>query len=232
MAVLGTFCILAAGCQAPPSPTLGAWRVATATEPSTPAKPEARPPLLASLAPLPTARTRGFTPEPQRAPSAEAAVLQPRPVYKIGAPYAVGNRTYVPAEEPDYDAVGRASWYGGSFHGKPTANGEIYDQNALVAAHPTLPMPSYVLVTNLRNGRTVLLRVNNRGPYAEGRIIDVSAEAADLLGFKPYGLAEVRVRYAGRAPLDGRDDRERTHLAAQPWHRAVTTRRSAALAPR
>lgn len=152
-----------------------------------------------------------------------------RPVYKIGAPYTVGTRTFVPAEDPNYDAVGRASWYGGSFHGKPTANGEIYDQNALVAAHPTLPMPSYVLVTNLRNGRTIMLRVNNRGPYAEGRIIDVSAEAASLLGFKPYGLTEVRVRYAGRAPLDGHTGRERSHLAAQPWYRPIPSDRQVAL---
>lgn len=194
-----------------------------------PSKAEQRTPVLASFGPS-SPRTRSFTPDAQAKANAEqGAPAQPRPVYKIGAPYTVGTRTYVPAEDRSYDAVGRASWYGGSFHGKTTANGEIFDQNALVAAHPTLPMPSYVLVTNLRNGRTIMLRVNNRGPFAEGRIIDVSAEAASLLGFKPYGLTEVRVRYAGPAPLDGRTERERAHLAAQPWHRTIASERQAAL---
>lgn len=176
--------------------------------------PESRPPVLASLAPFPSMRTRSATPEPQR------------PGYKIGPPYTIGDRTYVPAEDPNYDAVGIASWYGQGFHGGPTASGETYDQDAMVAAHPTLPMPSYVLVTNLRNGRTVMVRVNNRGPYKDGRIIDLSRKAAELLGFAGHGLTQVRVKYAGRAPLDGSTDRERAHLSRQPWYRAAAAQLS------
>lgn len=177
--------------------------------------------MLASLAPLP-AMTRSTPPAAARPPSG----------YKIGAPYTVNGTTYVPASDPSYDAVGRASWYGEGFHGKPTASGETYDQDALVAAHTTLPMPSYVLVTNLRNGRTVMLRVNNRGPYKPGRIIDVSRKAAQMLGFAGQGLTEVRVRFAGLAPLDGSTERERAHLAQQPWYRALAAQRTADLTAR
>lgn len=139
-------------------------------------------------------------------------------VYKLGAPYRVADRWYVPKDEPGYDQTGLASWYGADFHGRKTANGEIFDRHALTAAHPTLPLPSYVYVTNLENGRTLLLRVNDRGPYAHDRILDLSQTAARLLGSEEKGIARVRVRYAGRAPLSGDDSQERQFLAGQPWY--------------
>jgi rare lipoprotein A len=127
-------------------------------------------------------------------------------VYRIGAPYTIGGRTYVPANNPHYRAEGVASWYGEDFHARPTANGEIYDMNSVSAAHATLPMPSYVRVTNLSNNRSVIVRVNDRGPYHADRIIDVSVKTAVLLGFYGSGLAPVRVEYVGAAPLEGSDD--------------------------
>jgi len=136
--------------------------------------------------------------------------------YKLGRPYMVGGRWYTPREQPGYDAVGIASWYGDDFHGRKTANGEIYDMNRLTAAHPTLPLPTYAYVTNLENGRTVLVRVNDRGPYVNNRVIDMSRAAADALGMRGKGLGRVRVRYAGRAPMNGDDSRERNFLASQP----------------
>ncbi len=139
--------------------------------------------------------------------------------YKIGNPYKVAGKWYVPRHEPDYDKTGMASWYGDDFHGRKTANGEIFDKYALTAAHPTLPLPSYAYVTNLDNGRTVLVRINDRGPYSNGRIIDLSHQVAHHLGFEHKGLTRVRVRYAGRAPLNGDDSRERQFLAGQPWVR-------------
>jgi rare lipoprotein A len=129
-------------------------------------------------------------------------------VYRVGAPYTVAGRTYVPAEDPHYRAEGMASWYGQDFHGRLTANGEIYDMDGMSAAHATLPMPSYVRVTNLSNSKSVILRVNDRGPYNSDRIIDVSSRAAALLGFYGSGLAPVRVEYVGLAPLEGSNDRE------------------------
>jgi rare lipoprotein A len=114
--------------------------------------------------------------------------------YKVGNPYQIGGVWYTPAEDFSYDETGIASWYGEDFHGKYTANGEIFDLNALTAAHRTLPMPCIVQVTNLENGRALALRVNDRGPYARGRIIDVSRRAAQLLGFEAPGTAKVRVR--------------------------------------
>src|SRR6266853_3103044 len=115
-------------------------------------------------------------------------------MYKVGNPYQIAGVWYRPAEDFSYDETGIASWYGEDFHGKYTANGEVYDLNALTAAHRTLPMPTIVQVTNLDNGRTIELRVNDRGPFARGRIIDVSRRGAQLLGFEPQGTAKVRVR--------------------------------------
>jgi rare lipoprotein A len=129
----------------------------------------------------------------------------------------VKGRWYTPRHEPGYDQSGIASWYGADFHGRKTANGEINDQGALTAAHPTLPLPSYAEVTNLANGRTLLVRINDRGPYAHDRIIDLSQAAARHLQFERQGTARVRVRYLGPAPLDGNDSAERRHLAQQPW---------------
>ena len=120
--------------------------------------------------------------------------IGPGGVYKVGTPYVIKGVRYFPEVDGDYDETGVASWYGPGFHTKTTANGETYDQNDLTAAHKTLPMPSYVRVTNLENGRALVLRVNDRGPYAHGRIIDVSKRAAQLLGFENQGTAKVRVR--------------------------------------
>jgi rare lipoprotein A len=113
--------------------------------------------------------------------------------------------------------VGRASWYGELFHGRRTANGEIYDMDRLSAAHPTLPLPVYARVTNLANGRAIVVRVNDRGPYARDRIIDLSRRSAELLDFRGDGTAQVRVKYLARAPLNGDDSYERRYLASQRW---------------
>jgi len=126
--------------------------------------------------------------------------------YKIGNPYKIDGVWYVPADQPDYDDVGMASWYGGEFHNKLTANGEMFDMNAFSAAHKTLPMPSIVEVTNLDNGKKLRLRINDRGPFVGERIIDVSRAAAVALGFNQQGLAKVRVRYIGPAKLLGPSD--------------------------
>lgn len=133
--------------------------------------------------------------------------------YKVGKPYQIKGRWYTPRVDPTYDEAGQASWYGPNFHGKKTANGEVFDQDALTAAHPTIPLPSYAYVTNLENGRTLLVRINDRGPFANDRILDASARVARELGFYEQGTARVRVKYAGRAPLDGDEARERRHLA-------------------
>src|SRR5436309_5781496 len=127
--------------------------------------------------------------------------------YRIGQPYMIGGRVYVPQEDPNYRAEGIASWYGQDFHGRLTANGEVYDMHGVSAAHPTLPMPCYVRVTNVANQRSLIVRVNDRGPYAANREIDLSGKAAELLGFGGNGIARLRVEYLGRAPLEGSDDR-------------------------
>ena len=126
--------------------------------------------------------------------------------FKLGNPYTINGRTYYPSHDPAYRAEGIASWYGADFHGRKTANGEVYDMNAISAAHPTMPMPSYARVTNLENGRSIVVRVNDRGPYAHGRIIDLSTGTAKALGTYGQGLARVRVEYVGRAGLAGSDD--------------------------
>ena len=122
-------------------------------------------------------------------------------VYKIGEPYQIDNVWYYPREQPDYDETGIASWYGPTFYGKRTANGEVYDGGALTAAHKTLPMPVNVRVTNLDNGKSIVVRINDRGPYARGRIIDLSRHAAELLDVIQTGTARVRVTYLGKAQL-------------------------------
>jgi rare lipoprotein A len=127
------------------------------------------------------------TPAPPAGPTAPGGV-------KIGKPYQVFGRTYVPADDRSYDEVGIASWYGPTFHAKATATGEIYNQDDVTAAHKTLPMPSWVEVTNLDNGRKLVVRVNDRGPFVDGRIIDLSRRSAQLLGVDGPGLARVRVR--------------------------------------
>src|SRR5215510_258531 len=124
-----------------------------------------------------------------KAPTQQAAAGY----YKVGKPYAIDGVWYYPAVDYNYGETGIASWYGPDFHGLATANGETYDMNALTAAHRTLPMPSMVRVTNLENGRQIALRINDRGPFVNNRIIDVSRRAAQLLGFEQQGTARVRV---------------------------------------
>lgn len=133
-----------------------------------------------------------------------AVVTDPAPIVS-GAmrAYQVRGRWYRPADQPNYNETGLASWYGPGFDGRPTASGERFDQNALTAAHKTLPLPGLVEVTNLTNGRRVVLRVNDRGPFVDDRIIDLSRRAADALDMRGRGVAEVRVRYLGRAPRRG-----------------------------
>src|SRR5882757_808718 len=128
--------------------------------------------------------------------------------YRVGKPYTVAGRVYVPEEDVNYREEGLASWYGDDFHGRLTANGEVFDMASLSAAHPTLPMPCYARVTNLSNGKSLIVRVNDRGPYHGNRLIDVSNKAAELLEFKGNGVARVRVEYLARAPLEGSDDRQ------------------------
>ena len=139
---------------------------------------------------------------------------------RVGPPYEAQGRWYVPTVEPGYEQTGAASWYGEDFHGRPTASGEPFDQDALTAAHPTLPIPSLVQITNLENGREAIVRVNDRGPFVGQRLIDVSRRTADVLGFTESGHARVHVRYLGPAPrrvtADGTPAPESTRLPAAP----------------
>ena len=125
---------------------------------------------------------------------------------KVGKPYVIAGETYVPSVPKSYSAVGTASWYGADFHGRKTANGELFDTASITAAHRTLPMPSYIRVTNVTNGRSIIARVNDRGPFHSKRLIDVSEPVAQALAFRTMGTAKVKVDYLGIAPLDGSDD--------------------------
>ncbi|MGA8172088.1 MAG: septal ring lytic transglycosylase RlpA family protein [Methylocystis sp.] len=125
--------------------------------------------------------------------------------YQVGKPYKIAGKTYVPSEKP-YAVVGSASWYGSDFHGRKTANGEIFDRRSLSAAHPTMPLPSYARVTNLRNAHSIVVRVNDRGPYHGGRVMDVSERVAEALDFRGSGTAKVKVEWIGRAELSGSDN--------------------------
>jgi rare lipoprotein A len=130
--------------------------------------------------------------------------------YQLGDPYEVAGVWFTPKEQPGYDKVGVASWYGPQFHRRMTSNGEWFDMNELTAAHATLPLPSYAKVTNLENGRNVVVRINDRGPFVDTRIIDMSRRSAEVLGFKGQGMTQVRVQYIGPAPLNDQGQ----HLAA------------------
>jgi rare lipoprotein A len=166
--------------------------------------------------PVRTAARHGkeYFPEGKYGVASPRVVLDGQPVprgggqYLVGHPYTIAGRTYYPSENPNYSAVGFASWYGDAFHGRRTANGEVYDMRSLSAAHPTMPLPSYARVTNLSNGYSVIVRVNDRGPYHSNRVMDVSSRVADVLDFKGAGSAKIRVDYVGRAPLEGSDDGE------------------------
>jgi len=130
--------------------------------------------------------------------------------YLVGEPYKVAGHRFRPREQPNYDVTGTASWYGEAFNHRMTSNGEWFNMNDLTAAHPTLPLPSYVKVTNLDNGRELIVRVNDRGPFVGPRIIDMSKRSAELLGYKEKGKTRVRVQYIGAAPLNDQGN----HLAA------------------
>lgn len=131
-------------------------------------------------------------------------VTDPAPIVSgTMRPYQIRGRWYRPAEQPGYDETGTASWYGDQFNGRPTATGERFDMHALTAAHKTLPLPGLVEVTNLTNGRRIVVRLNDRGPFVDGRIIDLSRGSAEALGMLQTGVAEVRVRYLGPAPRLG-----------------------------
>lgn len=146
-------------------------------------------------------------------PYAHAARLVGR--NQVGKPYKIRGKWYYPKEYKEYSRTGTASWYGDAFHGRLTANGEVYNVADLTAAHPTLPLPSYARVTNVANGASVVVRVNDRGPYHDGRLIDLSQRAAQMLGYAKSGTAKVKVDYIGRAPLEG-DDRSYLMASYRP----------------
>jgi rare lipoprotein A len=158
------------------------------------------------------------------APKTIGAPVKAKPHYKIGAPYKIDGQWYTPKVDERYEEVGVASWYGDDFHGKLTANGEVFDKRRLSAAHKTLPLPTLAEVENLDNGRRAIVRVNDRGPFVDDRVIDLSHGAADELGFTGRGLARVRVRYVGETDVMG--------LAALPGEKApVRTAARAATLP-
>jgi len=148
----------------------------------------------------------------------------------IGKPYQVAGRWFEPKEQPNYDKKGIASWYGEAFNRRRTSNGEWFDMGRLTAAHPTLPLPSYVKVTNLENGREIVVRVNDRGPFVGTRIIDLSKRAAEVLAFKNKGKAQVRVQYIGRAPLN--DDGSHLMAMNEQLGRGTSLKRMIAAADR
>ena len=138
--------------------------------------------------------------------NAEAQIARRAGRVFVGQPYKVNGKWFYPKAEIGYSKVGRASWYGPGFHGRKTANGEVFDMNHLTAAHPTMPLPSYARVTNLKNGASVIVRVNDRGPFAHNRLIDLSKKAAETLHFANHGVADVKVDYIGPAPAQPQKD--------------------------
>jgi rare lipoprotein A len=143
--------------------------------------------------------------------------------FKIGQPYEINGVQFTPKEDSAYVREGVASWYGALFHGRRTSNGEIFDMERLSAAHPTLPLPVYVEVTNLDNGRSAMVRVNDRGPFRKKRLIDLSERTAEVLGFKRAGTAKVRVRFLRNAGLDGDDTFERDYLSTRGYSEYART---------
>lgn len=161
------------------------------------------------------AREIGSFSDPKYGRASERVVAEGEAVPKgggrdlVGKPYRIAGKRYVPREKPSgYTATGNASWYGPAFHGRRTANGEVYDRFGISAAHPTMPLPSYARVTNLRNKRSIIVRVNDRGPFHGNRIIDLSQKTAEALDYRHIGTAPVRVEYLGRASMRGSDDRK------------------------
>lgn len=153
-----------------------------------------------------------FSPKKYGVKGSPKVVSAGRPVpkgggrYIVGKKYKIAGKWYYPKVDPNYKKVGLASWYGPTFHGRKTANGEIFDRNALTAAHTTMPLPSYAKVTNLKNGRSMIVRVNDRGPFHGNRVIDLSERVATMLDTKSHGVSKVKVEYVGRARMDGRDE--------------------------
>jgi rare lipoprotein A len=157
-------------------------------------------------------RGKEYFSEKEYGVKASPRVVQPgQPVpkgggrYVTGKPYKVKDQWFYP-DDPRHVEVGMASWYGSAFHGRLTANGEVYDIDGLTAAHPTMPLPSYARVTNLRNGRSMIVRVNDRGPFLHGRVMDLSQRVAEMLDTRRHGVAKVKVQYIGPARLDGLDE--------------------------
>jgi rare lipoprotein A len=176
---------------------------------------------------------------PVAAPRAAAPIFEQsrvdRDLYKhqkVGKRYTIMGKSYTPKHDPDYNKVGIASWYGDKFHGKPTATGEIYNKNDMTAAHKTLPLNSMLYVTNLENGRTLMVRLNDRGPFIGNRIIDLSEAAADALGTKGKGLGKVRVQYAGPAdPMNAQRSVAAPRSVAQPAPQVAEVPRPVAPSP-
>ena len=170
--------------------------------------------LVAGCAQAPTAkRSKEFFPESIYGRASQRVVTNGETVprgggkYLVGRPYTIAGKKYVPQEmNKGQGQVGGASWYGDAFHGRRTANGEIYDMAALSAAHPTMPLPSYARVTNMKNNRSIMVRVNDRGPFHPGRVLDVSKRVADALDFRRAGTAQIKVEYVSKAGLAGSDD--------------------------
>jgi len=161
----------------------------------------------------PTVKRGAFTSEEFGVQSSPRVSRDPNPPrgggrHMVGKPYVVKGRTFIPQENPlGYADTGKGSWYGADFHGRLTANGEIFSANAITGAHPTLPLPCYARVTNAENGRSIVVRVNDRGPYLPGRVMDLSYRAAAMLGYVDNGSATIQVEYMGQAPLEGDDTR-------------------------
>jgi len=153
-----------------------------------------------------------FSPQKYGVKGSPKVVAEGKPVpkgggrYVVGKKYKIAGKWYYPKSDPNYKKVGLASWYGPTFHGRKTANGEIFDRNALTAAHTTMPLPSYAKVTNLSNGRSMIVRVNDRGPFHGNRVIDLSERVATMLDTKSDGVAKVKVEYVGKARMDGHDE--------------------------
>jgi rare lipoprotein A len=156
----------------------------------------------------------GAFPSSKYGPASQRVVAEGQPVPKgggrqlVGRPYTVAGKRYTPYDKPvGYTQVGTASWYGEAFHGRRTANGEVYDRHGISAAHPTMPLPAYARVTNVLNNRSIIVRVNDRGPYHSGRVMDVSQQTADALAFRHLGTARIKLEYLGQASLGGSDDK-------------------------
>lgn len=172
----------------------------------------------------PTPRVVSRMPPNDEVPKGDQGVKR-----KVGNPYKIAGVWYHPKEDPTYDQTGYASWYGKDFHGKATANGEVYNMNALTAAHKTLPMPSYVKVTNLTNNRSIVLRVNDRGPFVAGRLIDVSRRGAQLLGFQKQGVTRVRIQASdsnGYVSQSAQSNKPSRQVATTPTANTIGTQQA------